>query len=161
MEEKKLENGSFKECNSIDELKPEEQELIKSAELACTKSYSPYSQFEVGAAILLKNGKIIQGANQENAAYPSGLCAERTALFYIGANFGNEPILQIAVTARRKGNTKFIPATPCGSCRQVMIEFEMKQHRPIEVIMKIDTNKWIKTKNVRQLLPFSFNRNSL
>ncbi|UII32964.1 cytidine deaminase [Fulvivirga ulvae] len=143
------------------ELDEEDLKLIKSARKACETSYSPYSQFQVGAALLLENNEIISGSNQENSSYPAGLCAERVALFHAGAGHSNQTIKKIAVTAKKEGSNHYIPVTPCGSCRQVMLEYEVKQNSPIEVIMQIADNKWIKTLSTEVLLPFCFNKNSL
>lgn len=156
-----LTEDSYINYNSVDELTNEEKELLEAARKACLSSYSPYSNFQVGAAIRLSSGKIIIGSNQENAAYPSGLCAERVALFHVGSNFPNHHILQIAVAAKRAEEETYLPVTPCGGCRQVMLEYENKQKSPIEVIMRSDKNNWIKTKSAKVLLPFSFDRNSL
>lgn len=156
-----LNEDSYFNYSNIDELTSEERELLEAARKACFTSHSPYSNFQVGAAIRLASGKIIVGSNQENAAYPSGLCAERVALFHVGANFSDEQILQIAVAAKRADEEIYLPVTPCGGCRQVMLEYENKQKAPIEVIMRSDKNNWIKTRSAKVLLPFSFDKNSL
>jgi len=161
METKTLSDNTYIAYSSESELNDKDLELLKAARNACASSYSPYSNFQVGAAVRLANNEIILGSNQENAAYPAGLCAERVALFHIGANFANEKILQIAVAAKRANEDHFLPVTPCGSCRQVMIEFENKQHAPIEFIMRSGENSWIKTNSCRILLPFSFDEKSL
>ncbi|HNP18223.1 MAG TPA: cytidine deaminase [Fulvivirga sp.] len=135
--------------------------LIKKAEEAFASSYSPYSNFEVGAAALLENGEIISGSNQENAAYPSGLCAERVSLFQAGARFPNVKIIRLAVVAKRRGEKELRSGGPCGMCRQVMLEYEQKQSSPIEIIFKIDNENWIRTKTAASLLPFSFGKDNL
>jgi cytidine deaminase len=101
-------------------------ELMSSAETARKNAYAPYSKFLVGAALELENGKIITGSNQENAAYPSGLCAERTAIFYAGAQFPNQKILKMAISAGSQENVLNRPIPPCGACRQALIEYEQK-----------------------------------
>ncbi|MTI19922.1 cytidine deaminase [Fulvivirga sp. RKSG066] len=158
---KTLKNESYTEYQSEKELPQEDIELLQHARDACKSSYSPYSNFQVGVAVRLGSGKIVRGSNQENAAYPSGLCAERVALFHVGSNYPNEKILQIAVAAKRAEESEFLPVTPCGSCRQVMLESENKQDQPIEFIMRSGKNSWIKTQSCKILLPFSFDASSL
>jgi len=145
---------------NIKELTEEEQKLIDSAKSACNNAYAPYSQFNVGAALLLDDGSIVIGSNQENAAYPSGLCAERVAIFSVMNNNPTAKIKKIAVTARKATSNGFIPAAPCGGCRQVMLEQEQKQNENIEVLFSHE-DKWVRTSSIKQLLPFSFNKNSL
>lgn len=147
--------------NDESELDEDDLKLIKSAREACETSYSPYSKFQVGAALLLENNEVISGSNQENSSYPAGLCAERVALFHAGAAHGKKKITKIAVTARKEENKVYVPVTPCGSCRQVMLEYEVKQNSPIEVIMQISENKWVKALSTEVLLPFCFNKNAL
>ena len=158
---KTLPSESFEEFNSESDLSKNDSALLKEAREACNTSYSPYSNFQVGAAVRLSDDTIVRGSNQENAAYPSGLCAERVALFTIGANYQNKTIKAIAVAAKRFGEEQFLPITPCGSCRQVMLEFEQKQSEPIAFIMRSGETSWIKTKSCKVLLPFSFDKNSL
>lgn len=158
---KTIQNDSFEEFNSEEELSINDVELLTEARKACETSYSPYSNFQVGAAVRLSDGTIVIGSNQENAAYPSGLCAERVALFHIGANYIGKSIKSIAVAAKRADQDFYLPVTPCGSCRQVMLEFEQKQENPISFIMRSGENSWIKTHSCKVLLPFSFDKNSL
>ena len=146
--------------NSFDQIPAEEQHLIKQAELASQNAYAPYSKFHVGAALLLNDGNILLGANQENAAYPSGLCAERVAIFNCMTSFPNLKIEKIAVIARKENQGEFVSAAPCGACRQVMLEQESKQGQPIQVIFKNGTG-WIKINTSSTLLPFSFDKNVL
>ncbi len=116
---------------------PEEYtKLLTKAQQACNSAYAPYSNFYVGAALLLENGEIITGTNQENAAYPSGLCAERTAIYWVGANYPNVLIKAIAVSARHAGENNFLGVSPCGSCRQALLEYENKQKKPIKMILE-------------------------
>jgi cytidine deaminase len=117
------------------ELAKEDATLLEEALKATRQSYAPYSHFNVGAAVLLENGEIVQGSNQENAAYPSGLCAERVALFYANSRFPNIPIRAIAITSAVNNRQNTTPAFPCGSCRQVLLECETRQQQPIRIIM--------------------------
>lgn len=138
------------------ELHPDDAKLLQHAHAATARAYAPYSKFRVGAAVRLNNGEIISGSNQENAAYPSGLCAERVALFYANSNFPEQDIEAIAVTVRGEGNLINEPITPCGSCRQVMAEFENKAGKPMKVIMQGETGVIMMVESVNMLLPFSF-----
>lgn len=135
--------------------------LLISARQATENAYAPYSNFCVGAAILLENGIIIKGSNQENAAYPSGLCAERTAIFAAGANYPTQKILMVAVTAKRKNESFFLAANPCGACRQVLSEYENKQNQPIKVIMEAGNGKVYTCDSVNMLLPLKFSSENL
>ena len=146
--------------NSLAELEEEQQELIKKAKEAAIKAYAPYSQFEVGAAVLLENGEIIQGNNQENAAYPSGLCAERVAIFYANSKYPNVAIKSIAVTANTKDGIIKEPIPPCGSCLQVMLETEKRSNKDIQVII-YGENKITVAENINQFLPINFNKEML
>ncbi|MEM1002405.1 MAG: cytidine deaminase, partial [Bacteroidota bacterium] len=120
------------------------------------KAYAPYSKFCVGAAIFLENGEVVTGSNQENASYPSGLCAERTALFYAGANYPNQEIKSIAITAASSNETTTEPIPPCGACRQVIAEYEDKQQKPIEIFFMGEVGKIAKSYSLANLLPFVF-----
>ena len=148
------------EYNSPDELKAEYQKLIEEAKKAAQKAYAPYSRFKVGAAVLLKNGEIIQGNNQENAAYPSGLCAERVAIFYANSKFPNIPITAIAITAVTKSEFVKLPVPPCGSCLQVMLESEKRANQPIQVIL-YGQEKITIADSIKQFLPVNFNKDML
>ena len=145
----------------MDELDPESRELLQLAQDSANNAYSPYSNFNVGCALLLDDGSIIQGSNQENAAYPSGICAERVAFFNSGSQYPDRVIKKAAVAARRNHEADFIEASPCGSCRQVMIEYEEKQGSPIEIILMAKEGKIIKMPSVETLLPFKFTARSL
>ena len=156
MSEKKILNIEYNIANSIDDLSDEYKNLYIEAKKSCDTAYAPYSNFNVGAAVLLDNNKVITASNQENAAYPSGLCAERSALFYIGGNYPNN-IKAIAVAARKSDVEKFIEnISPCGGCRQVMSEFENKQKSNIEFIMPASNGSFIIIKSVKNFLPFEF-----
>ena len=146
--------------NSSAELDENSQELIKKAKQAAENAYAPYSKFRVGAAVLLENGEIIQGSNQENAAYPSGLCAERVAIFYANAKYPNIPIKSIAVTANTKDGFIEQPIPPCGSCLQVMLESERRSEKPLQVIL-YGTEKITVADSIKQFLPFNFNKEML
>lgn len=161
MPEKITKTLDYELYNSLDELSPEDKELMQKAEQACSTSYSPYSNFRVGAALLLEDGRVIQGSNQENAAFPDGLCAERVAFFACGAMYPGVRILKVAVAGSRAGTETFLSASPCGSCRQVMLEYEVKQQYPVELITHWGAGKFIKTKSIGDLLPFSFSKADL
>jgi cytidine deaminase len=141
--------------------KADELLLIARAEAALPYAYAPYSGFHVATALLLANGVIVTGTNQENAAYPAGMCAERVALFAVAAQYPGEHIRKMVVVARKAGATELSPATSCGSCRQVMLEFEHRQPHPFEVIMLERRNAWLHTSSAAALLPFSFNKSNL
>lgn len=149
-------NISFEQYNNIEELKEKDAVLCELAEQALATSYSPYSKFKVGTAIRLASGETILGSNQENLAYPSGLCAERVALFSIGSNYPNAVIESMAITAQTDAFEILKPITSCGGCLQVMAEFERKQASPIEVIFYCLNGEILKVPSVQSLLPFSF-----
>ncbi len=147
--------------DSKDELPTEVLQLMEQAEKARENAYAPYSKFKVGAALLLDNGEIITGNNQENAAYPSGLCAERVAVFYANSKYPDATILQMAITARSESQQIETPIPPCGSCRQAIAEYEVKQEKPIEIYFMGETGKVAKTDSVKALLPLIFDKNYL
>ncbi len=152
---------TFQLVESENELSSQDHELLSESRKAAANAYAPYSHFKVGAALRLANGKIIHGNNQENVAYPSGLCAERVALFYASAIFPDETVETIAVTADPVNFRLTEPVTPCGSCRQVMAESEKKQGNNIRVIMDgPNGNVWI-ADNVSSLLPLMFRADEL
>lgn len=149
-------NIQIREYNSTEQLSRKEQDLVLSAINAANSAYSPYSGFSVGAAILLKNGETITGSNQENAAYPDGLCAERVALFYANSTYPDVPVTCIAISAKNLSGITEEPVTPCGSCRQALIEAEFRFNQPVRIIMT-GKNKILSADSVRDLLPLSFN----
>jgi len=149
-------NISFEQYSGISELPENDKELCENAERALATSYSPYSKFRVGTAIRLSSGEIILGSNQENLAYPSGLCAERVALFAIGSNQPDAIIESMAITAQTDNFEITKPVTSCGGCLQVMAEFERKQTTPIAVIFYCLNGEVLKVPSVKSLLPFSF-----
>ena len=151
----------YTEFDSINELSVEHQQLLRKAIESAQTAYAPYSNFKVGSAVLLENGEIVCGSNQENAAYPSGLCAERVALFYSGAHFPGVKIKSIAVTAFPPDETEPAAVSPCGDCRQVMAEYEHRYARNIELIMMGANGKVLVFNNVTELLPFMFNPDNL
>ena len=138
-----------------------EADLLDVAHEAAKHAYAPYSRFKVGAAVLLKNGHIISGNNQENAVYPLGTCAERVALFYASAQFPEAPVAKIAITAIGHESELTCPVPPCGSCRQALLEYEVKFGGPIEVIMAGEKGAVYIAKSVAELLPLAFNNDFL
>lgn len=140
---------------SFDELNGAKQQLINLAKEQVIKAYAPYSNFCVGAAVELENGAVFAGSNQENSAYPSGLCAERVALFYANAQFPEVPVKMMAICAFQQGQFLEEPATPCGSCRQVLVEAEMRFKKNI-IVLLYGTKKVYEVENIRQLLPLHF-----
>jgi cytidine deaminase len=146
---------------SIQELPQMEQDLMQKAVEVRKNAYAPYSKFKVGAAILLDNGQIVVGSNQENAAYPSGLCAERTAIFHAGAVYPKAAILKIVITAASDNNTTTIPVPPCGACRQSIAEYEMRQNSPIEIYFMGETGEINQSESLKNLLPFMFDNKLL
>jgi cytidine deaminase len=147
---------AFKEYSSLEEMSKKDKKLCLEAVKAMGQSHSPYSRFKVGAALQLQSGKIIYGSNQENVAYPSGLCAERVALFHWGANYSNDPVEAIAVTAYTHEFALSKPVTPCGSCLQVLAEYEKKQGEKVKIILYCqDGPIWV-TYGIESFLPFMF-----
>lgn len=143
------------EAQSLHELSETDQMLVKKARDIVTKAYAPYSGFSVGAAVLLENGEVITGNNQENAAYPSGICAERTAVFYAGAQFPGVAIRTIVIAASFKGHFTRQPAYPCGACRQVLLEARNRTGKEMKVIL-VSEEKIEIINDVRDLLPMPF-----
>ncbi len=146
---------AYTEYASLDELSAQDRVLAEAAIEAVATSYAPYSNFNVGAAVRFNDGEIIKGSNQENAAYPSGMCAERTALFYASASRPGVPMNALAIAAAQNGELLKDPVTPCGACRQVMIQYQLKSGNPME-IMLIGAGRIWKFSNVESLLPFVF-----
>ena len=146
---------NYTEYDSEQEMSPEDQKLVKAAHEARNGSYSPYSNFQVGAALRLANGVIVKGANQENAAYPSGLCAERTAMFWASANYPDVAFDTLAIAGADHGELCESPASPCGSCRQVMAEYQKKYGRPLKTIW-VGSKRIRKFESVDDILPFIF-----
>ena len=139
-----------------EELTPQEVKLIDEARRATYRSYAPYSHFSVGAAVELADGTIVCGSNQENAAYPSGLCAERTAVFYANSRYPDQPIRRICIVARdTKGQFLQRPISPCGACRQVLLEAEQRAKNAIEVLLYGTDSVYI-ISSIKDLLPLEF-----
>ena len=154
MTEKQL-TINYKQFDRVEEMDEPDRLLIEKAIEAQAGSYSPYSHFSVGAALRLEDGSIIKGSNQENNAYPAGLCAERTAMFAAGANFPDKAFDTIAIVASHHGQMCEDPATPCGECRQVMAEYQNKNRKPFKVIL-VGSKKILKFEKVDDILPFIF-----
>lgn len=147
---------SYQIFSEKSELPSDLQQLLQLAEEARQRAYAPYSSFQVGAAALLDNGKIITGNNQENVAFPSGMCAERVAIFYAMAQFPDAKILKIAISGVNTIVPKKEAVTPCGSCRQAILEYEMKQKNAIEILCSGADGDILVFRSVRELLPFCF-----
>ena len=160
MKEVKIET-TFEVYDAIEELAPSIQSLIKKAAEARKKAYAPYSEFLVGAALELENGEIISGNNQENASYPSGICAERTAVYYAGAEFPNQKILRMAIVAGSPLNPTTKPIPPCGACRQALSEYEVKQKSPMELYFMGTSGQVAVSKSVENILPWIFDKTVL
>ena len=147
--------------NDVSELSSEDKMLMDKAIEARGKAYAPYSKFSVGAALLLENNEIVLGNNQENAAYPSGLCAERVAVFKAGSDYPNIKILKLAITASSSITKVDKPVGPCGACRQALSEYEIKQKQPFSIIFMGEVGEIVKTESLDALLPFSFDSSYL
>ena len=143
-----------------DELNEGDRSLIKTAMEATARSYSPYSHFSVGAAALLGNGTVVTGTNQENAAYPSGLCAERTTLFYANSQYPNLPVEALAIAAQTSGDFIDHPTAPCGACRQVILETEERYNQPMRIYLYGKKEIYI-VESIRSLLPLCFGKSDL
>lgn len=160
MREIKIET-TFEVFNGIADLPSDVQSLMLQAIETRKNAYAPYSKFRVGAAILLDNGKTVLGSNQENAAYPSGLCAERVAIYQAGAIYPNVKILKLAITAASDTNPTVSPIPPCGGCRQAIAEYEFKQETPIEIYFMGEKGEIYKSNSITNLLPLSFDKTAL
>ena len=152
---------NFDVFETIQELPKDIQNLMHDAVAIRKTAYAPYSHFKVGAAILLDNGEIILGSNQENAAYPSGLCAERVAVFYAGAKYPEAKILKMAISAASDNTTTSAPIPPCGACRQSIAEYEIKQNTPIEIYFMGEIGSIYKSDSLKNLLPLLFDKKFL
>jgi cytidine deaminase len=148
------------EYDSAADLSSDLQKIIIESKEAALRAYAPYSNFNVGAAVLLSNGEVFSGNNQENAAYPSGLCAERVAIFYANSKYPNVPVLAIAICAFNKNGILKTPVPPCGSCRQVLLESEIRFKTPIKIILVGQQSLQV-IGNVSELLPLSFQKDNL
>ena len=146
---------------SLDETPQDIQDLMKSAIEVRDNAYAPYSSFKVGAALLLDNDEVVVGSNQENASYPSGLCAERTAAYAAGAKYPGSRILKMVISAKSMKHKVVSPVPPCGACRQVLVEYEVKQEKPIEIYFMGETGKVVKAESIKDLLPLVFDNSCL
>jgi len=152
---------SFSVYESLEELDERTKDLMLKAIEIRKVAYAPYSRFKVGATVLLDNGTIVFGNNQESAAYPSGLCAERVAIFQAGSLYPNAKILKIAISATSDINPTKRPTPPCGACRQSISEYEQKQKSPIEIYFMGETGEIYKSDSLQNLLPLSFDKDFL
>lgn len=152
---------TFTVFDDVYELSLDNKVLMDKAVDIRKAAYAPYSNFNVGAALLLDNGKIISGNNQENAAYPSGLCAERVAIYSAGAIYPKATIVKMAITASSTQKKVTRPVGPCGACRQAIAEYEFKQKTPIEILFMGETGQVIKSSSLKDLLPLSFDKSFL
>ncbi len=150
----------FREFASEEELQEEDRTLLQAARSATERAYAPYSGFKVGAALRLQSGLVVQGNNQENAAYPSGLCAERTALFYANANYPDQAVDTIAVTARNASGWMIEPVKPCGSCRQALLESESRSGKLMRILLDGQSAIYL-LEGVDSLLPLNFKASDL
>jgi cytidine deaminase len=147
--------------DNVHELPKDAFMLMQKAVEAREKAYAPYSKFNVGTALLLDNNEIITGNNQENASYPSGLCAERTAIYYAGSQFPNAKVVRMAISAGSKNTPTKKPIPPCGACRQAIAEYEIKQETPIEIYFMGVTGEVAKSNSLANLLPLGFDKSVL
>ena len=147
--------------DDFNELPKDIASLMKQAIEARKKAYAPYSKFLVGAAIALENGEVITGSNQENASYPSGLCAERTAIYYAGAKYPNVKMKTMAIVAGSTTQQTMVPIPPCGACRQAIAEYEVNQNEAIEIYFMGETGKVVKSNSLANLLPLGFDKSAL
>ena len=153
--------STFKVYASLNELSVAHKELCLSAQNILKNAYAPYSNFFVGAAVLLEDGTIVTGTNQENAAYPSGLCAERVAIFYASSIHPNKKVVAVAVaTKSNRPNSNTTPTPPCGACRQALSEYEVKYHSHIKILMLGENGEVYESQSVANLLPLMFSSES-
>lgn len=151
----------YKMVDRMEELTESDKELLLQARVFCARSYSPYSKFAVGAAARLQSGKIVAGANQENASFPLCICAEQAVLSNCGSNHPNDPIVQLAVSAKSQIRPVEKPVSPCGACRQSILEYEIRQSQPIQIFLQGESGPIYIIDGVKNLLPLSFNGGDL
>lgn len=154
-------NITFSVFETKNDLSVDVQSLMEQAIAVRKNAYAPYSKFRVGCAILLDNEKIVVGSNQENAAYPSGLCAERVAIFHAGSLYPDAKILKMAISATGDEKPVLEPIPPCGSCRQSIAEYEIRQETPIEIFFMGESGAVYQSDSLRNLLPFMFDKKYL
>lgn len=152
---------TISEGKTFEALDSESKYLIHKAKEATAHAYAPYSKFCVGAAVILEDGTVVSGTNQENASYPLCMCAERVALYAASAIHPNKKILKMAVVAHKKNHKELVAATSCGACRQVMVEYEERQKIPMKVVMLGSEEKWVECSSAKVLLPMGFDKRSL
>lgn len=152
---------NFEHQHDFDALDQESKYLVHKAKEATAHAYAPYSKFHVGAALILDDGTVITGANQENASYPLCMCAERVALYTLASTHPGKRIVKMAIVAHKKNHKELVPAASCGACRQVMAEFEDRQKNPFKIVMMVEDNKWAVCSSAASLLPFVFTKDSL
>ncbi len=152
---------TFTFFDHLEDLDTESKYLVHKAKEATQHAYAPYSKFHVGAALMLEDGTVVVGANQENASYPLCMCAERVALYTAAIQHHGKRITKMAVAAHKKSHKELAEATSCGACRQVLLEFEHRQKTPIESIMLGPDLKWVKCSSATSLLPLDFNQDHL
>ncbi|WP_026473412.1 cytidine deaminase [Alkaliflexus imshenetskii] len=145
---------------AVDDLNPQQQELVNAAIDAAKSAWAPYSGFQVGAALVLENGETVIGSNQENAAFPSGMCAERVALYQAGARFPGVAVVELAIVALKKGELIAHPVAPCGACRQVFVETEHRAKKPFSLVLA-GRNQIFCLDRATNLLPLAFNADEL
>jgi len=150
---------AYESYASVNELPQQDQELVIEAKKSCARAHAPYSHFFVGAALLTESGKTITGANQENASFPIGACAERVAIYRHSMSDPGDPVIALAVTAVTEKNEIDQPVSPCGSCRQIILELENKQNAPIRIILVGMSGPVIAFNSSKSLLPISFDPN--
>ena len=153
--------AEVEEYQHFNELPQDEQQLVHAAQKVASAAYAPYSGFFVGAALLLEDGTIVSGSNQENVAFPSGICAERTAMFWAGANYPGKAIVKMAIYAQSNDFTVETPVYPCGSCRQVMSEYERIGQHPMRILMVAATGKTHAVNGLINILPVAFDADNL
>ena len=146
---------------AYEELMPEDKEVVDAARAATANSYAVYSKFNVGAAVRLEGGVIVKGSNQENAAYPSGLCAERTTLFWANSQYPDRAVLTLAIAARTENGELAMPIPPCGACRQVILETEKRYNRTIRIILYGTRECYVVEDGIKALLPLTFDASFL
>lgn len=157
---KKEHYSIFYEFDTLFELSQSDRQLIEKAKAIASNAYAPYSEFNVGSAVLLENERSFVGNNQENVAFPSGLCAERVAVFYAKAQFPDVPIETLAIATLKKGKLTEEPPAPCGGCLQVLLENEGRDQHPIKILL-YGSNKIVMGEGVRQFLPLGFDGKAL
>lgn len=146
---------------SSDSLDVESKAMLDKAKEMIPHAYAPYSHFRVSAVVMLEDGTLVTGTNQENAAYPSGICAERLAVFSANHQYPDKKIKKIVIIAQRTGETELAPAASCGGCRQVLLEAENRQGKAFEIIMHTHPNEWVVAPSAASLLPFGFTKQNL